>query len=80
MSISNFVFGCIFLRYIVVTICHILSRKMMTILCFVMFLMPVIIYYHISDKVVIALWPRAILANISLFSHILMLPHAPESP
>ena len=52
----------------------------MTILCFVMFLMPVIIYYHISDKVVIALWPRAILANISLFSHILMLPHTPESP
>ena len=45
----------------------------MSILRFVMFLLPVVIYFHISNKLVVAIWPRTILANIFLVSHILQL-------
>ena len=38
-----------------------------------MFLLPVVMYFHISDKLVIALWPRTVLANIFHVSHILLL-------
>ena len=69
-----------FLRYnmLLCTACHISSRKIMSILCFVLFPLPVVIYFHISDKLVIARWPRTILANIFLLSHILLLFHSPE--
>ena len=60
------------------TACHISSRKIMSILCFVMFLLRVEIYFHISDKLVIALWPCTILANIFLVSDILLLFHSPK--
>ena len=45
----------------------------MIILCFVMFLLPVVIYFHISNKLVIAIWPLTILGNIFFVSHILQL-------
>ena len=79
MSILNTVFRCSFLRYnmLLCTACLISSRKIMSILCFVLFLLPVVIYFHISDKLVIALWPRTILANIFLVSRILLLFHSP---
>ena len=68
-------FVVVFLRYniFLCSACHISSRKIMSILCFVMFLLPVVMYFHISDKLVIALWPRTVLANIFLVSHILLL-------
>ena len=73
-------FSVSFLRYnmLLCTSCHISSRKIMSILCFVLFPLPVVIYFHISDKLVIARWPRTILANIFLLSHILLLFHSPE--
>ena len=73
-------FSVSFLRYnmLLYTACHISSRKIMSILCFVLFPLPVVIYFHISDKLVIARWPRTILANIFLLSHILLLFHSPE--
>ena len=45
--------------------CHISSRKIIN--EHSMFLLPVVIYSHISDKLVIALWPATILANIFTF-------------
>ena len=68
-------FVVVFLRYniFLCSACHISSRKIMSILCFVMFLLPVVMYFHISDKLVIALWPRTVLANIFFVSDILLL-------
>ena len=80
MSISNTVFRCSFLRYniLLCTACHISSRKIMSILCFVMFLLWVEIYFHISNELVIALWPCTTLANIFIVSDILLLFHSSE--
>ena len=73
-------FSVSFLRYnmLLCTACHISSSKIMSILCFVLFPLSVVIYFHISDKLIIAHWPRTILANIFLVSHILLLFHSPE--
>ena len=59
--------------FCVITYCCVLhvtfhrEKQLMSILCFVMFLLPVVIYFHISDKLVIALWPRTIWQIFSSF-------------